>query len=192
MTFDERTAAIGILLRETILPRYRRPEHMNDETARSELADMVADLNAAWPIMPAERFASVGKDLARALRTTYTGRAWPTIAHMARALEAALKAPAPVGVSRFPSRASDRAEWRRSRLLAWCKGKEPCPEFLISRENLTELAKDGEIAFGEIEEMLAFAAGNLGIADDDAPQPAPHSGDGGFRHFRSKRGSNHA
>lgn len=193
MTYDERTAAIGTLLRETILPRYRRPDHMDDETARSELVDMVSDINAAWPIMPAERFHAVGRALARSLRMTYTGRSWPTIAHMTKALRDAL-APAETpndNLSPPSTRAANVANWRRSQLLAWCKGTAPCQDYLITRENLLELAKDGEIPFGEIDQMLTFVARNMGIAEiGEAPAARPNDpGSTGFRHFLSRRGA---
>lgn len=94
MTFEERTNAIGTLLREHILPRYKRPEHLDDETARAELRDMVNDLNSAWPIMPAARFGEVADGLARAVRVTHTSRTWPTIASLVKALQAALSPPA--------------------------------------------------------------------------------------------------
>lgn len=94
MTFEERTNAIGTLLREHILPRYKRPEHLDDETARAELRDMVNDLNAAWPIMPPQRFGEVADGLARAVRVTHTSRTWPTIAALVKALQVAISPPA--------------------------------------------------------------------------------------------------
>jgi hypothetical protein len=93
MNHQERQNAIGTLLREVILPRYKRPEHLDDETARRELGDMVADLNAEWPLMPAHRFGEVCDGMARAIRTTHTSRTWPTIAALVKALGVAIAPP---------------------------------------------------------------------------------------------------
>jgi hypothetical protein len=93
MNFTERTNAIGTLLREHILPRYKRPEHLDDTTARAELADMVNDLNAAWPVMNDTRFGEVCDGMARAIRVTHTSRSWPTIAALVKALGVAISPP---------------------------------------------------------------------------------------------------
>ena len=93
MNFEDRTNAIGTLLREHILPRYKRPEHLDDETARAELRDMVADLNAAWPLMGPDRFGDVCDGLCRSIRKTHTSRSWPTIAAMLKALSLAMEPP---------------------------------------------------------------------------------------------------
>lgn len=167
MTYDERADAIGQLLRETILPRYTRPDHLDIDTARREVADMIADLNSAWPIMPADRFAATGQALARALRLAYTGRAWPTIAHLAKALKAAL-APSPAASDRTASATKvDQLEIRREQLLRWCRGEAPCPAHLITRANLELLARDGLIEHGSIQGRLEFATANPGVDSDD-------------------------
>ena len=93
MNFEDRTNAIGTLLREHILPRYKRPEHLDDTTARAELRDMVEDLNRAWPVMGATRFGDTADGLARAIRMTHTSRTWPTIAALIKALNVALEPP---------------------------------------------------------------------------------------------------
>lgn len=185
MTYDERTSAIGKLLREIILPRYSRPDHLDDATARDELRDMVADLNSAWPIMPAAQFASTGQALARALRMTYTGRNWPTIAHLAKALKAAL-APPPSAVDGAAKSATkiDILDIRRGQLEGWCRGANSCPAHLITPENLALLAKDGVIRRDQIADMMAFAEGNHGVADDMPDRPARFDAAGvtiGFR-----------
>lgn len=89
MTYEERMNAIGTLLRTKILARKQRPERFDDETARAEIADMVSDLNAAWPSMPPDMFEQTGDNLARELRAMHAGRDWPVIATMLKALKAA-------------------------------------------------------------------------------------------------------
>lgn len=93
MNYEERTNRIGTLLREAILPRYTRPAHMDDGTARAELADMVEDMNRQWPIMSPDRFDLVGREMARHLRRDYAGRQWPPIKAMLSALKAACSEP---------------------------------------------------------------------------------------------------
>lgn len=166
MNFSERENAIGSMLKVMVLPRYKRPEHMDPDTARAEIADMVADLNAAWPIQPAERFAATSEAFARAIRATYSGRTWPPIAVMLKALKAALEpAPAPREAT-GPASVFDMGEIRRDQLLRWCKGERSCPDHLITRENLEALAQDGLIQRSAIDDMLAFARGNHGISPE--------------------------
>lgn len=137
MTYEDRLNAIGDLLRDTILPRYKRPEHLDDDTARRELADMVTDLNAEWPVVSDERFRQLGAGLARALRLTYTGRNWPTIAHLAKALKEAQQAPTSARMS-APSVPSgdEREEWRRAAVRAWLEGGKPVNPEWLTRERL--------------------------------------------------------
>lgn len=170
MNYDARTAAIGKLLREVILPRHIRPEHLDVADAQAEVRDMIEDLNAAWPIMPDSQFEATGKALARSLRMTYTGRSWPTIAHLAKALKAAL-APPPSAASDGPGAATklDILDIRREQLIAWCRGQRSCPAHLITRENLALLAKESVIRLDQVEDMLAFAGDAAGVAEDVAP-----------------------
>lgn len=87
MTYEERSAAIGTLLLESILPRFTRPAHLDDATARRELADMVEDLNGAWPVVSDAEFGAMGARLAKQVRQTVDGRTWPTIPRLLKALE---------------------------------------------------------------------------------------------------------
>lgn len=89
MNFAERNNAIGELLKDEILPRYTRPEHLDDDAARRELADMVADLNSEWPVMGLDAFRELGVKFAANIRKLHTSRRWPTIALMLKALSAA-------------------------------------------------------------------------------------------------------
>lgn len=168
MTYEERINLIGTLLRDTILPRYKRPEHLDDATARAELRDMVEDLNAAWPLMHPARFESVGDDLARQLRSTYTGRSWPPIAVMIKALKAALSGGGGDGKLRGSSEL-DLMEARGAQLLNWCRGEGNCGEGLITRDNLLVLADAGHISAHEIPRMLAYAAAHMGVWKREAP-----------------------
>lgn len=93
MNFDERVNAIGTILRTQILPRYKMPDHLSDETARAEIADMVNDLNSEWPVVGPEVFRQIGERFASALRKEATSRTWPTIGVMLKALRAARVAP---------------------------------------------------------------------------------------------------
>ncbi len=138
MTYDERINTIGTLLRETILPRYTRPPHLDDETARAELADMVRDLNSEWPLGTQTQFNLIGQALARAIRTTYTGRSWPTIAHMAKALKAAREAPVSALIDRAsPTSGDDREGWKRARVKAWLYDGKPIAPDLVTKDRLT-------------------------------------------------------
>lgn len=165
MTYEERTNAIGMLLRETILPRYKRPEHFDDETARSELHDMVTDLNAEWPLMPAERFSMIGREMARALRLTYTGRNWPTIAHLAKALKQAQEAPSSARVAAPTTSSKDNVEeWRTSQVRKWLAGEQAISPHFVTRQRLERLGKSS----AEIDEVLEYVNDlrNHGISPD--------------------------
>jgi hypothetical protein len=153
MTYEERTNAIGGLLRETILPRYKRPEHFDDETARSELYDMVEDLNAEWPPMTAERFAMIGPAMARALRLTYTGRNWPTIAHLAKALKQAQEAPSSARVAAQTTSSKDNVdEWEISQVRNWLAGEQPINPYYVTRQRLERLGQSP----AEIKKILEY------------------------------------
>lgn len=173
MNFDERCNAIGTLLKVKILPRYKRPDHLDDDTARAELRDMVEDLNAHWPQMPEARFTIVGDAMARALRGSYTSRAWPSIAHMVKALQAALREPAPSSTGTSVASKIDHAEARGKQLLGWVRGENACGEDLITRENLAVLVRAGHIQPNQVGAMLDFAAMNKGT--DDEPKAAERS-----------------
>jgi hypothetical protein len=165
MTYEERTNAIGGLLRETILPRYKRPEHFDDETARSELHDMVADLNAEWPLMTAERFAMIGPAMARALRLTYTWRNWPTIAHLAKALKQAQEAPSSARLAAPTTSSEDNIdEWRTRQVGKWLAGEQSINPYFVTRQRLERLRKSP----AEIDEILEYVNDlrNHGISRD--------------------------
>ena len=169
MNFEARTNAIGALLRDTILPRFKRPDHLSTEAARAELSDMVADLNAAWPIMSAERFEATAREMARIVRTTSVGRTWPTIGLMIKALRAALAPDAGAKPDAGATRL-DVLEIRRIQLERWCRGEANCPEHLITAANLGALAADGIIQRSQIEDMLAYATTNVGVAVEDGAE----------------------
>lgn len=173
MNFEQRTNQIGTLLRETILPRYKRPDHLDDNTARAELRDMVDDLNAHWPQMPESRFEIVGAAMARALRASYQSRNWPSIAHMVKALKTALTEPAPSSTGNSVASKIDHAEARGKQLLGWVRGENACGEDLITRENLAVLVRAGHIQPNQVGAMLDFAAMNKGT--DDEPKAAERS-----------------
>lgn len=163
MNFEERTNAIGTLLRETILPRYRRPEHLDDVTASAELADMVSDLNAAWPVTAPDRFAAIAERLAREIRRVHSSRTWPTIAVMLKALDAALVPPKPVSgeFSRPEDWHEDVLRWQ---LRDWRDGKRPINPGIVTRERCMAIG----MSPGEAARAVAFAADlyNAGVHPD--------------------------
>lgn len=160
MTYEERINQIGTLLRDVILPRYKRPEHLDDDTARAELRDMVTDLNAEWPLSSRDRFDATATAMARALRLTYTGRNWPTIAHLAKALKQAQEAPTSALMS-APSATSsdDREEWRRRQLREWLSGDRAINPEIVTRERLAA------VGCREIDAALAFAHSPFNAGD---------------------------
>jgi len=98
MTYEERTAIIGTILREEVLKRFKRPEHLGDAEARGELADMVDELNANWPLGTDEQMRAVGERFATAVKRNHDSRQWPTIKKIVGYLKDALKG-APVSFS---------------------------------------------------------------------------------------------
>lgn len=137
MNYAERCNAIGTLLRETILPRTKRPDHLDDDTARRELADMTEDLNAEWPVMTRDRFDLVSEALARTVRTTHKSRTWPTIGHLVDALKQTLGKINSPGIAHS---AADSGDWqeaaKRTQLRAWWYDHKPCPAHFVTRERL--------------------------------------------------------
>lgn len=146
MTYEERTSAIGTLLRETILPRYQRPEYLDDATARAELRDMVEDINAEWPIMSPSRFAETSERFARAVRVSNASRKWPTIGTLCKALKAALQVPAPVvtNADDEPPHIYEMVrEW-------WLKFRDAGPGGLPKPHHAARLIADGAATPGQL------------------------------------------
>lgn len=168
MTFEERTAAIGRLLRETILPRYTRPEHLDMDTARREVSDMVADLNAAWPLMSAERFGDVCDGMARAVRTTHTSRQWPTIAALVKSLKRALEPPAVV--SDGDKRASEEAIYELVRGW-WQEFRGPLPS-VANEGHAIRLEREGLASWGQLRRS-GFAIPSFAV-DEAMSEPDPN------------------
>lgn len=169
MNFTDRTNAIGTLLRETILPRYRRPEHLDDTAARAEAADMVADLNAEWPLMSDEAFRDTGERFARELRKISTSRSWPSIGHMLRALEAATKA-APMSERTVAGSFFDPEDAKQMQLVKWANGEADCPSCFITPGRLLAIAERGKIERADIGKMLRYAEVNQGVYRDRGAQ----------------------
>ncbi len=165
MTYGERVNMIGTLLRDTILPRYRRPEHLDDISARAEVADMVADLNAEWPITYEDGFRTTAERFGRELRKISTSRSWPSIGHMLRALEAASKA-APLAEVTGYRQGFDPEEAIQSQLLQWTKGERDVPFDWITPQRLVALAGRGQINRSDIGGMIRFAAENRGVFNE--------------------------
>jgi hypothetical protein len=88
VNFDQRCNAIGEWLRTSVLPRYTRPDHLDDLAAKAEAADLVADINAEIPVMQADAFPGFLADVHSKLRRTYTRRDWPPIAAFVKAIHA--------------------------------------------------------------------------------------------------------
>ena len=170
MTFEERTNAIGALLRETILPRYRRPEHLDDTTARAELRDMVADLNAAWPIMGEQRFSEVAEALARAVRVTHTSRQWPTIAALTKALEAALRPP------EIPTAADDAQveEFLYGLVVEWWGKHHDAMPSVAKERHTRRMVREGVATAGTLRRAGFHIP--LDMRDDAMAEPDPRQG----------------
>lgn len=98
MTYEERTNQIGAWLRDVVLPRYNRPDHLSDTQARAELADMVEDINRAVATMPADAFGPFLAETFAKVRRAHVSRSWPSIATFVKAISAAQKeSPMPSG-----------------------------------------------------------------------------------------------
>lgn len=91
MIYDDRKNRIGSWLKDVVLPRYNRPDHLGDAEARAEVGDMVDDLNKSIPIMPTADFDDFLVSTFFRLRRSYTGRAWPPIGVFVKAVSAAAK-----------------------------------------------------------------------------------------------------
>jgi hypothetical protein len=146
VTHDERTNAIGSLLRETILPRYKRPDHLDDETARAELRDMVADLNSEWPPMGEQKFGEVSAALAKTIRVTHSSRSWPTIAALVKALGVATAPP------KAPSAADDEQVQEAIYGMVrdwWFKHHDPMPS-TAKVHHAERLVREGHATWGQL------------------------------------------
>lgn len=141
MTFEERENAIGTLLRDTLLPRYKRPEHLDDVAARLELRDMVADLNREWPVESAEAFAARAERFCRDVRATHAGRSWPAIATLLKALKSASVAYTATTEDEPPVVYDGVVTW-------WQKHRDRCP---WAKENHSaRLVADGHATWGQL------------------------------------------
>ena len=144
MSYDGRVNFIGTLLREHILPRYKRPEHLGEESARSELRDMVEDLNAEWPLMSEAVMEETAQRMFRELRASHTSRSWPTIGAMTKALKAALSQPQATAATGEPPQLY---EWIRE----WWLRHRDCPRHLKPQEHHSRrLVDERVVTWGEL------------------------------------------
>jgi len=165
MSFEERTAAIGALLRDEVLKRYNRPDYMSDDIARREIADMVSDLNHEWPVMSRERFTAVAADFHRHLRKVHGSRNWPTIAAMVKALREASKLPATTTSEDEPPHIYDMvADWWREK-----GGAFPS---LAKRHHAARLVQAGLATWGELRRK-GFPIPDERVEEAKA-EPDPH------------------
>lgn len=159
MNYEQRTAAIGNILKLHILPRYTRPSHMGDDVARAEINDLVEDLNHEWPVMAETAFAEFGREFARCLRRDYAGRSWPSIATMIKALKAAREKPGAT-ITTFVSRGFDPKQARIDAIKAWHRGEREIPLCWMRPEYLAEAGISGVAA----TDAIAWAESNRGAA----------------------------
>lgn len=130
---------------------------------------MVSDLNAVWPIMSPDQFDYTGRALAREIRTTYTGRTWPTIAHLAKALKAALRPSEDARAAPRDSTAFDAEGAKQAAVEAWARGRRSCPPGFITYERLAAAG----FSPSQVRARFDFLAVNLdaGIAGDRLHEP---------------------
>ena len=162
MTYEQRRAFIGGFLRERVMPRYKRPEHFDDATARREIADIVADLTSEWPVVPDGMMAEIAERFFANLRKQYSGRTWPPIAAMVKALKhrdepESRSKPGPV----------DYEAIRRAQLAEWLRGGRPIGRCFVTRERLEAIGATP----AQVSMALAFAgdAGNQGVLRSGEP-----------------------
>jgi hypothetical protein len=116
MNFDQRCNAIGEWLRTSVLPRYTRPDHLDDAAARAEAADLVTDINAEIPVMPEAMFPGFLADVFSKLRRSYTRRDWPPIGAFVKAVQLARREITPSGAPEPETR--DEYEIAAAKMLA--------------------------------------------------------------------------
>jgi hypothetical protein len=149
MTYEERTNAIGSWLRDVVLPRYNRPDHLGDAEARAEVADMVEDINAETPILPVDAFEPFLATMFAKLRRTYTGRNWPPIGAFCKAIAAARK-----DGPRTPP--GEYAPDDYAIAAAKMKAREPVGQDYVYGPKCKELLRRGLVSFDDI---AAYRAG---------------------------------
>lgn len=91
MHFQDRVRQITGLLND-FLRLYKRPDHLDNETALIELREVAEEVNLLIPTsFSQDDLAARVNDALRMMRQTYKGRSWPTVSHFVDAINAVSK-----------------------------------------------------------------------------------------------------
>ena len=91
MDYNQRVRLITASLNE-FLRLYKRPEHLDEQTALTELREMAEEMNLliASTSGQSDLEAQI-KQAFRNIRQTYKGRSWPTVSHIVDAMNVSAK-----------------------------------------------------------------------------------------------------
>ena len=95
MDYNQRVRLITASLNE-FLRLYKRPEHLDEQTALTELREMAEEMNLliASTSGQSDLEAQI-KQAFRNIRQTYKGRSWPTVSHVVDAMNVSAKVSKP-------------------------------------------------------------------------------------------------
>lgn len=140
MNFEQRTAEIFEFLynpQAGLLRSYTAPEHLSQDRQRTEINNMVEDMNSEIPSDVNEGTLNlILERTARHVRKKHAGRSWPTI----RTLCAAIKAACDEGFSQDDQGGEDRAI---DMLQEWFERTGRCFSALAREDRTEALIKRG-------------------------------------------------
>lgn len=91
MDYNQRVRLITASLND-FLRLYKRPEHLDAETALTELREMAEEMNLLIASTSGQSdLEGQIKQAFRNIRQTYKGRSWPTVSHLVDAMNASAK-----------------------------------------------------------------------------------------------------
>lgn len=91
MDYNQRVRSITAQIND-FLRLYKRPDHLDEDTALAEMREMAEEINLLIPSTSSQGdLEEQTRRAFRNIRQTYKGRSWPTVSHIVDAMNVAAK-----------------------------------------------------------------------------------------------------
>ncbi len=125
------------------LRQYAMPEHYSNDRARTEINNMVADINSEITSQVTENYlAHLLEQTASGVRKNHTGRNWPTIRTFCKSVSA-------VQDNSWTSEEEGSSQAEYDRAVGWCRKFKDAPPPSISADTTDRLLHDNIITLSD-------------------------------------------